>query len=309
MIYVSDIDPLKALSSADEPGTLAIITSIEGPSYRPLGAMMAILADDSNVGTLSSGCIESDLLHHAEQAKSKGEPITVRYGNGSPFIDIQLPCGGTLEITLIYAPDQAILRQVITKTRNRSATTLQINCDTGSLSFSDKTKTERNGEFFHARIIPELRFLVFGKGPEALTFTSLVRTASFDSLLLSPDRQMIEYANNIGCGTFYLTKPEFPKSVEIDEWTAILLFFHDHDWEPPILKNILSSPAFYIGAQGSKRARQTLLNELTLQGSSSKELANLQGPIGLIPSTRDSRTLAISVLAEVLLKASVFKPS
>lgn len=304
MFHVSDIDPLKALANATEPGTLAIISKIEGPSYRPLGAMMAIMADGSNIGTLSSGCIESDLIYHAEQAQIKARPVTVRYGIGSQFIDIQLPCGGTLEVTLVHAPDKKILQKIISKAEDRIASSLEINCDNGELSISNKKITKQDGNIFNVCVSPELRFLVFGKGPEALTFTSLAKTAAFESILLAPDKKMCEHAQSIGCETFHLTKPEFPKKIMIDECTAILLFFHDHDWEPPILKNILSSPAFYIGAQGSKRARETLLYELQSLGAADQELAKLKGPIGLIPSTRDSRTLAISVLADVLLTAT-----
>lgn len=300
MIYVSDLAPLAVLSETTEPGTLAVISMIEGPSYRSLGATMAIMPDGTNIGTLSSGCIESDLVHHAEEARETGKPITVRYGIGSPFLDIQLPCGGTLEVTLIHAPDQKILREVAQRTSQRVSCTLNINCKTGALSISDTGNTGMENDIFSIGILPELRFIVFGKGPEALTFASLTQTSSFENILLSPDKQMCEQAEKSGCQTQHLIKPEFPSNLSIDERTAILLFFHDHDWEPPILKDVLSSSAFFIGAQGSKRARQALIYELEAMGVTKSELANLRGSIGLIPSARDSRTLAISVLAEVL---------
>ena len=79
-----------------------------------------------------------------------------------------------------------------------------------------------------------------------------------------------------------------------------MLFFHDHDWEPPILAEAVSRPAFYIGAQGSMMARETRMRELAALGLEDAALARLRGPIGLLPSARDPRTLAISVLAEVL---------
>ncbi|MFU1478401.1 XdhC family protein [Roseovarius sp. C7] len=80
----------------------------------------------------------------------------------------------------------------------------------------------------------------------------------------------------------------------------MLLFFHDHDWEPPILMASLQSKAFYIGAQGSRRARQLRNLELQMAGATAEELQRIKGPIGLIPSVRDPRSLAVSVLAEVL---------
>lgn len=308
MIYVSDTDPINALLDGREPGVLAIITHIEGPSYRSLGAMMAILANGTHIGTLSSGCIESDLAHHAENVCSTGKPQTVRYGIGSPFIDIQLPCGGTLEVTLIYNPDRNVLKLAIDKLTQRKACGLQLNLETGAIALSQAMETTaettgKAGEQFSLYMSPELKFIIFGKGSEALTFASLVRAASFESLLLSPDKEMCDHAEKSGCVSRHLKSPRFPDDVKIDQWTAILLFFHDHDWEPPILKDVLASNAFFIGAQGSKRAQQSLRQELTLLDATERELTKLKPKIGLIPSTRDSRTLAISVLADVLSAA------
>ena len=87
-------DPIHALLDAPGGGVLAIIAGIEGPSCRPMGAMMAVLADGTRRGTLLSGCIEADIALHAAQALSAGTPRLIRYGKGSPYVDIELPCGG-----------------------------------------------------------------------------------------------------------------------------------------------------------------------------------------------------------------------
>jgi xanthine dehydrogenase accessory factor len=78
------------------------------------------------------------------------------------------------------------------------------------------------------------------------------------------------------------------------------MFFHDHEWEPPILAQALTTEAFYIGAQGSIRAAEMRRMELVRLGTKETALARLHGPIGLVPSARDARILAVSVLAEVL---------
>ena len=67
-----------------------------------------------------------------------------------------------------------------------------------------------------------------------------------------------------------------------------------------ILDAVLRSNAFYIGAQGSQRAREEREVSVIALGASHSDAARIKGPIGLIPSARDPRTLAVSVLAEVL---------
>jgi xanthine dehydrogenase accessory factor len=296
-------DPISALAAASGRGVLGIITRVEGPSYRPLGARMAILADGRRVGTLSSGCIEADLALHAQSTLETGKPVRVVYGRGSPFIDIQLPCGGGLEILLIPNPDKAVLDDLNRKQTERAACTLVIEGDAARLSLAETGETGGDGSRFQVRIAPEVFFYVFGKGPEASTFATLVQSAGYPNLLLSPDKETLEYGENAGCPTRHLKRAEFPATIKPDRWSAVILFFHDHEWEPPILAAAVDTPAFYIGAQGSQRARDARLLEISALTGPDKDLSRLKGPIGLIPSVRDARTLAVSVLAEVLLDA------
>lgn len=113
----------------------------------------------------------------------------------------------------------------------------------------------------------------------------------------------------MGCETRVLTEKTFPVDFAVDPQTAIVLFFHDHDWEPPILATALATPAFYIGAQGSRVARDSRNVDLEALGIDPAALSRLRGPIGLLRSARDARTLAISVLAEVLSVASAAGPA
>ncbi|MDO5759079.1 MAG: XdhC family protein [Rhodobacterales bacterium] len=297
-------DPIDALLSSKDDAVMVAIIRVEGPSYRPLGAVMTVFADQQRVGTLSSGCIENDIALHAVEALETGVPRTIRYGRGSSFIDMKLPCGGGLDILLVPRPDRPVLGQLARRRANRLPTTLSVDPQSGALALSEQGETGNFNSLFNIRFLPEIRFLVFGKGPEAGTFSALVQSAEYPNILLSPDPETLEHGIQMGCETRHLLKPEFPSNVAVDPRTAIVLFFHDHDWEPPILAAAVSFSAFYVGAQGSKRARDTRNRELEAMGIDKHALARLRGPIGLLPSARDARTLAISVLAEVLAVAN-----
>lgn len=297
-------DPIDALLLADRDAVLAVIVGVEGPSYRPLGAVMTVFADTQRVGTLSSGCIEKDIALHALQALESGRPRTIRYGRGSPFIDIKLPCGGGLDILLLPRPDREVLGQLADRRTARTPVTLAIDPVSGALALAEQGETGRAGALFNIRFLQEIRFLVFGKGPEAATFAALVQSAGYPNILLSPDPETLDHGAQLGCETRHLHRPGFPADLRVDARTAVVLFFHDHDWEPPILAAALAHPAFYIGAQGSKLARDVRTRELTEMGIDDAATARLRGPIGLLPSVRDARTLAISVLAEVLAVAA-----
>ena len=278
----SVIEPIRHLNEGD--GVLAVITR----------------ADGRRVGTLSSGCVEADIALHAEKARLAGTPFSVVYGKGSPFADITLPCGGGLEILLVPAPDKAVLAEVLAHHQARQTCALEIDRRKGTLCAVPTGGTSWTGDVFTVAIEPELAFYVFGKGPEACTFAGLASSAGYPTLVLSPDDETLAIAQAAGCATRHLTSPKMPQDVRPDVHSAVVLFFHDHEWEPPIIADALESEAFYIGAQGSLRASDARKNELTLLGVDAETLKRVRGPIGLIPSVRDARKLAVSVLAEVL---------
>ena len=296
-------DPIAALLAAPDGAALAVIAGVEGPSYRPVGAMMTVLSEAERAGTLSSGCIESDIALHAMRVAGSGRPETIRYGRGSPFVDIQLPCGGGLDVLLLPRPDREALSRVAANRAARLPCTLEIDAESGAMQVVEAGETGRDGPLLRIRFEPEIRFLVFGKGPEASTFAALVQSAGYPNQLLSPDDETLEAGAAAGCDTRSLSMPGFPSDLAADHRTAVVLFFHDHDWEPPILAGALETRAFYIGAQGSQRARDARLLMLEGMGVGEAQRARLHGPVGLIPSARDAGTLAVSVLAEVLAEA------
>ena len=294
------IEPIRQLAEAGSAGVLCVISGVDGPSYRPLGAMMAVLETGARVGTLSSGCVEADIALHAAEALATGHPKTLRYGAGSPFGDIVLPCGGGLDILLLPRPDVAALEALLAQHSARQPACLEVHRHTGALQVKATGTTGWTGDIFSIAIEPEIQFFIFGKGPETATFAGLVQAAGYPNLVLSPDAETLASVSAAGCATEQLTHAHMPEGLKADSRSAVVLFFHDHDWEPPILASALESDAFYIGAQGSLRAAALRRAELVHMGVDAALLSKLRGPIGLVPSARDARKLAVSVLAEVL---------
>ena len=297
----ADASPIRALLDHPAGGVLAVIAGIEGPSYRPMGAMMAIMGDGTRVGTLSSGCIEADIALHAAQLNDA--PRMIRYGKGSPYVDIVLPCGGGLDVLIIPAPDLDTLADIVERMDMRQRCSLLIDTATGDMTVQTTGVTQLSGQTLCVAFEPPVRFVIFGKGPEASTFAALVQSVGYPNLLASPDTETLAAGAASGCATQHMTQHGFPANVQTDDRTAIILFFHDHDWEPPILTGALDTDAFYVGSQGSQRARDTRIAALETMQVSASNIAKLRGPVGLIPSARDARTLAISVLAEILAVA------
>jgi len=124
--------------------------------------------------------------------------------------------------------------------------------------------------------------------------------------LQSPEADM---HNDLAVTKFdHLTNPAAPPAQNDDAYSAVILMFHDHDWEVALLTQVLSSEAFYIGAMGSERTNELRCAALAEAGVSAIDIARVQGPIGLIPSMRDANLLALSTLAEIVKTAQDWKP-
>lgn len=301
--FVTPIDAKDLLGQILMLGTgdvVAVIVGTCGPSYRPIGTLMGITSNEKRIGNLSSGCIDNDIADHARNVGETGVPKILKYGEGSPFFDLKLPCGGGLEVLLVPLSDLTALRAASRLRCQRECFALGICSQTGAMTLGDYRPTGWHDAHFEIGFQPDVRFVTFGKGPEAYAFASLTMSSGFDNMLFSPDAETLDIATAYGNRASYLNLNSLEHEVEIDRWTAVVLFFHDHDWEPPILERALKSDAFYIGAQGSRRTSETRRQALKEIGFNTTDTEKIKGPIGLVPSARDASTLAVSVLAEVL---------
>jgi xanthine dehydrogenase accessory factor len=280
-VVIDEADvPMQALL---RPGhALAIITATEGPSYRTVGAAMAVDAAGVCTGSLSSGCIERDVARHAQRALETGLGVTLRYGRGSPFFDLKLPCGGGLEITVFPGIDGEAVGIALACLQRRETAPLRLSA--------------RGVAPVDLQILPEVQFAILGSGPEPVALARLVQAAGYPVCCAAPDD---ETAARLPGRVARLGK-SWPPDLALDARTAVTLFFHDHDRETPLLRHALTSPVFYIGAQGSRRAAEARDSALLAAGASLDDLARLRRPFGAFPSARDPRSLAASVLADVL---------
>lgn len=261
-------DDHAALAAASRPGVaLCTIVGIEGSFSRRLGAQLAVLPDGRMAGSLSDGCLEKQLATDVAQCEG---PAIKRYGRGSPLIDFRLPCGGGLDILLDPHPDRTGCQDAMRKLASR---------EPAMLNFIP------NSLLSTRHYIPRLRVRAFGEDPELAALENLARASGI--LFERYDRS----AQSLG------REPDLPPA---DLWTATILLFHDHEWEAAILRHALSGPSFYIGAQGGANARQGRIERLRQEGVSQTDAARIRGPVGIIPSSRTPRALALSILSEIV---------
>jgi xanthine dehydrogenase accessory factor len=84
-----------------------------------------------------------------------------------------------------------------------------------------------------------------------------------------------------------------------DSRSAVVTLTHDPKLDDPALDTALRSPAFYVGALGSKKTHAARLERLRAKGFQDNELARIHGPVGLSIGAVSPAEIAISVMAQI----------
>lgn len=269
------------------PGALVTLTRITGGAARPLGAHMAVLRDGRYSGMVSGGCVEAAVAREALAALDQGRDRSVRFGQGSPFFDIVLPCGGGITLAIHVLRDIAPLDALLATLEGRRPGALDYDPAAQRLSFlAEPCRTGWQEERFQTCYLPEPVILLSGQGLEARQFHAVATAAGLRVVALEPGTAIAEG----------------------DSEQAFVLLQHDLHRELPVLRRALASPAFFIGCLGSRRTHEERLHLLRAEGYGADQLARIQAPIGLFGPSREARAVAVSALAQVLSVLEARRP-
>jgi len=291
--------PLDVLQAAmrfhntGEQITLVIITATEGGAVRSKGAMMVVGEDGSRAGYLSGGCIDEDVAARCSAAMTFGQTEHIRYGKGSPFLDIRLPCGGAIELAIIPHPSISVVQAIISKLVSRQAAHYAIG--------TDGLRHDQSNKQNNFQILPKLKLRIAGKGCEPIALAKLANACGLMADVWTPDvdcAKAAEEYSNVSIET--LSVPSELPDHRDDDFTAFALMFHDQDWEVALLEHALAGPAFFVGAVGSRTTHSRRVEALKDRGIPDQRIESIRAPIGLIPSMKDASMLAVSTFAEIV---------
>lgn len=257
---------------------------------------MAIKANGTSAGYLSGGCIDADIVAQAQKALQSGHMRHLRYGQDSPFADLQLPCNGALEVVITPHADNAVLVQAHKALVQRQEVWIFLD-EKGALSF-DKAYEDVTQPIVWR---PKMGLRIAGRGADCLALSRLAQAGGFSVSLAVRDGPDFDAARKLGLGELQLlsTPAQLPP-IQDDPWTAFALMFHEREWEIPLLHQALAGPAFYVGALGSPATHNKRREKLMQTGVTPANIARIHAPIGMVPSLRNASMLAVSVLAEII---------
>ncbi|BBU63294.1 lipoprotein [Methylosinus sp. C49] len=275
------IDIFRFLRDATASGhgcALVTLVEIVGGAARGLGAHMAVRDDGAYCGFVSGGCVEAAVAQEAVDAIREGADRMRRYGEGSPYFDIVLPCGGGVLLAIHVVRDRAPIDDVLRAMTERRSIGLVYRPKDSELSVGAAAPTGWRDDAFLSMLRPEPRILLSGRGLESRALTTIAAAAGLE--VVEAARSAVDWST--------------------DADSAVVLLHHDIDQELPALKAALRSDAFYIGCLGSSRTHVRRIERLRREGFTAQDISRIRAPIGLFGPARDARSIAVSVLAEIL---------
>ena len=283
---------------------MATIIRTWGSSPRPIGALTAIRDDGMVAGSVSGGCIEDDMIELVRKGElARDKPATTRYGiTAEEAKRFGLPCGGTLELVLEPLTRESGLDELLARVERHELVLRRLDMKTGRVTLGSAQPTDQlafDGATLSTVHGPRWRLLIIGAGQLSVYLAQMAQALDYQVTICDP-REEYSTGWNVPGTDFRRGMPDdVVTGANLDGHSAVVTLTHDPKLDDMALLEALKSPAFYVGAIGSRKnndARRRRLAEFDL---SQEEIARLHGPVGLKIGSKTPPEIAIAILAEM----------
>lgn len=220
-----------------------------------------------------------DLLNEILELKARGEPaaLVTNLATGAQDIVTATRTGSKLDLSIT---DLAAARQALRDNR------------------SGEIETAGQRLFVHVHN-PAARLMIVGAVHISQSLAPMAMLAGYQVIVIDPRRSFASAERFPGIELHHDWPDEALEVLRPDGRSAVVTLTHDPKLDDPALTFALRSPAFYIGALGSKKTHAARLARLQAEGFSEADCARIHGPAGLDIGAKSPAEIAISVMAQL----------
>jgi xanthine/CO dehydrogenase XdhC/CoxF family maturation factor len=309
---------------------LATLVRAEGSSYRRPGARLLLGAQGEYAGTISGGCLETEVLRKAEWMVREGA-VVERYStmfDDTAEIPFGLGCGGVVDLLLepVSTPECRALMEAMDRelAGERAVVVTWLPGDgrelrrvifgaDGELVFVSEGLSAKKLECargLHAGVEYEGRFVEELRGPQRL----FVLGAGDDAKPLVNMAALLGWSVTVADGRAQLARAErFPEagrvvalgdqsvaSLGIQAADAVVVMTHSYEQDRELLAALLPIGPRYLGLLGARHRSSLLVHEAAaLIGKTVVECCErIYAPVGLDLGGDGPEAIALAVIAE-----------
>ena len=160
----------------------------------------------------------------------------------------------------------------------------------------------KNTNIFIQTFTNPIRVIVVGAVHIAQYIVEFTKNLNFEIILIDPRK-------------FFATEERFPKTMIVNKWpdeafneiktdsnTALISLTHNPKIDDPALIHAIKKKFYYIGALGSQNTHSDRCERLKKLGFDKNEINTIHGPIGIKLGGKSPPEIALSIIAQLILK-------
>jgi len=285
---------------------VATVIATRKSAPRPIGSKLIVRDDGSMEGSVSGGCVESDVVRVAEEVRAGAPPRLVTYGiTDDMAFGIGLPCGGEIDVFVEPARDEEPQSDVVLTVVEGEGVGQRVHDDGLELAARRRGRSHLldlgDRKVFADVSAPPTRLLVYGAVDTADALCAVAKQLGWHTIVADARPRFATAERLPNADDILVAWPEEAlEQVKPDFGTAVVLLTHDDKFDLPMIKGTLATDAFYIGLLGSRRNQERRRALLLEEGVSEEELDRVSGPCGLDIGAESPQETALSMLAEIL---------
>jgi xanthine dehydrogenase accessory factor len=284
---------------------VATVVATRSSAPRPIGSKLAVSESGELAGSVSGGCVESDVVLAAQEVLACGEPRLVTYGiTDEMAFGVGLPCGGEIdvfveELTEAERPD-VTLTVVAGEGVGERLQDPELEQEARRRGRSHVLDLDDRVVFADVEA-PPTRLFVYGAVDTAEALCRAAKLLGWQTVVADARASFATPERIPSADELLVTWPdEAMAAVEPDLGTAVIVLTHDDKFDLPLIRAALASDAFYIGWIGSRRNQERRRGLLREEGVTDEELDRISGPAGLDIGADTPAETAVSMLGEIL---------
>lgn len=296
---------------------MARVVATRRSAPRPVGSKLIVSETGELAGSVSGGCVESEVVEAANEVLAGGEARLLTFGISDDLaLSVGLPCGGEIDVW-IDEPVPELLAQLgdVARSERRAVFFVDLEDATERLVLDgDNDVADELIRSGHSKVVelhgrrvfadvfgPPPRLFVYGAVDTADALCAAARAIGWRAIVADARGRFATADRLPNADEIIVAWPEEALAqVAPDHTTAILVLTHDDKFDLPLLKGALASEAYYIGALGSRRNQERRRERLLEAGVEESDLERISGPAGLDIGAHTPAETAVSMLAEIM---------
>jgi xanthine dehydrogenase accessory factor len=311
------LEELERLRAHGERVALATVVATRRSAPRPIGSKLVVSESGELHGSVSGGCVESEVHAACQDVLRGAPPRLLTFGiTDEQALEVGLPCGGEIDV-FVNEPEPEFVDSLAAVIRDEARAVAFTDLDSGNqrlvregddaaadalLREGSSRVVELDAQSVFAEVFgPPPVLLVFGAVDTGEALCGLAKAIGWRPIVSDARSRFATRERVPSADELIVAWPdEALERVRPDHATAVVVLTHDEKFDIPALIGALATDAFYVGALGSRRTQAKRRERLLDAGVSEEQLERLHGPAGLDIGAHTPAETAVSMLAEIL---------